>query len=294
MKKTEITPAHEEQLIRWLNHAGCPSQFLQKFKDIYLRYNEEAEAYEGTSEDPNAINSGSLELTIEKLELFMKEINKGHSEKWAALVIDNMPIEYTESEYCGGISFAYRELLKKNKKLAEQELLIHSKSFGEDEIFEKQYIHLIKNDGSMNSLENAKNYAKCYKRLVKEGKSEIYAHYYADWADEYTSFFCENFAFAVEKALSQGLKESDAISIALDFGDVMCNGTIWFDYWRKYSKYLPENVQYLTKYFNDIPDKISIEIMERKYIPRLTEEEVADFILDTIIACKNKEEKFYP
>ena len=66
----------------------------------------------------------------------------------------------------------------------------------------------------------------------------------------------------------------------------MCNGTIWIDYWHKNAKYLHENIQYLTKYFKDIPNEITKELMERKYIPHLTEEEVADFILDTIIVRK--------
>jgi len=287
----KIQPHTDEELKLSFEQTGCPSQFFQKFKDVYLKLFDEF-CEDGVAVDESELEylketkNDALWLTLEKIKRFLKEINFGHCEEWASLIISSA-LYYNEREYCDCIHHAYDELSEIDKELADREIQIHSKTFGEDELFEKHFVSLIVDYQFYgNIIETAKKYSKDYKRLIKEGKSPIYAHHYADrsaFCDD-TDLYCEKYAYAAERALSQGLNEVQARIIADEFGEYICNNHTIF-YCDKYFEYLMENVKYLSKFLNDLPNEITRGQMEN-LIVSLTEEQLADFVLDTVIAHK--------
>ena len=276
---SEIKIHLEEELNILFKQAGCTNQYLQKFKTAYFDAFSE---FQKETEDEEAKND-ALWITIEKIKRFMQEINAGHSEKWASLLLSN-GIDYDEKN----TNSAYYELSKQDRELALQEIQIRSKSFGEDEIFEKYYISLfIKAYGAKNPFETAKKYSQCYRKLIEQRKSAVYAHYYADRATEdYADNSCEKFAYAMEQALLQGLDESQAFFIADEFANEICNEHIYF-YASKYIKCLQKNAQYLSKYFDDITDEVTKGAFEN-YFSRLTEEQLEGYILDSVILYEKK------
>ena len=287
----------DEELLLFFEQAGCTNQFFQKFKELYINlYIEFAgeESEEDTLEYLNEAKKDALWLTLEKIKSFMKEINYGHCEEWASLIISNALYD-NESEYCDYIYDAYYALFKKDKALADREIEIHSKSFGEDELFEKCYTSLF-TDGryAENPIEYSRRYTKCYRELVQQGKTTIYAHHYAQTAAycEYTELFCEKFAYAMEQMLSQGLREGQAFFIAQEFGQEVCNENVFF-YANKNIKYLQENKKYLSKFNKNIPNESTREDMQALIVSLIvsrSEDKLADFVLDSIITHeKNKQ-----
>jgi len=296
---TKIQPHSENKLEIMFKGAGCADQFLQKFKDEYFEiYNEFVGNVktDGSEDDLKYLNEAKNDaswLTLERIKHFMEEINSGHSEEWASLIISGILYD-GEEDYGDAIRDAYYELAKKDRELANREIKIQSKAFGEDKHFERYFVSIFTDDYlSEKPIEFAKNYSDCYKKLIEKGESEIYAHHYADQnaSGQYAELYCDKFAYAMEKMLAQGI-HNGAYCIADDFATNICNDRILFSCMDENFEYLLENKKYLLNYFDDIPDNITREKMQ-DLICKLyeqSEEELADFVLDSIILNKKKEQ----
>jgi len=294
----KIQPHTDEELKLSFEQAGCPSQFFQKFKDTYLiTFNDFCGELETDDDDDlkylEEEKNSALELTIEKIERFMKEINFGHCEEWATYFIH---LYDNEREYCNNIYEAYYDISKIDKELAKREIQIHSKTFGEDEHFERYFISIF-TEGYFpdNPIEFAKDYSRNYKRMIAKGKSSIYAHHYADAKGEYTDEFCDKFAFAMERAIEQELNETQAFLIADEFAEILCNYHVSSYFVKKYM-YLPDKINNLSKYFKNIPQGVTVTkkgMMDD--IDIFPEEQLEEFLLDFVITyeknknCQNKQ-----
>jgi hypothetical protein len=141
-------------------------------------------------------------------------------------------------------------------------------------------------------IEKAKKYAHSFGKLIKEGKSTIFAHHYADQfasSDGYyqlSELYCEKFAYAMEKAITQGLTEG-AYRIANEYGEVICSGYIYSRYYNKYFGYLLGNPGLLSKLPITTTKKITRKELDDCF-ELLTEEELAEFVLDAVIAHEKK------
>ena len=293
----KILPHSEDELIIQFEQAGCASQFFQMFKDKYYKTFSELceDGIALCDEDVEYLiesKNDSLTFTLEKIKFFMQEINNGHSEQWASLLLSNVPIsDYDDEDYYGAnIYDTYYKLLLTDSRLANREIEIHSKQFGEDEHFERCFVTIF-TDGILteNPIKYARIYSQSYKQLLKEGKSEIYAHFYAEkfayceLVDEY----CEQYAYAMERAISQGLEEWQAFDMADDFASEVVNGYLRSHAYKHY-EFLQENTKYLSKNIDDAPNEISKDHLQY-YIHSLPEKKLADFLLDSIIIHRKNE-----
>jgi hypothetical protein len=249
--------AHTEQeLITIFKQEGCPEKFISKFISLYNSSFEELKKEYGKyceddykEGDEDTAQADALMVTMIRLERFIAQINIGHGEEWATL-IGNNPDDYSDHN----VWDAYWSLRKIDKELAKKEIQIHSKSFGEDALFEKHYSYLFENGGSMDCpQEVARKYSRIYKQQTEQGKSEIYADKYAMYMSfDKDNSLCEQSAIAYEKAILEGIDELDASLLAEDYGEAIANG-YYLDFLSKYS--------------------------DTKQIPYMTNKELEEFIL---------------
>ena len=85
---------------------------------------------------------------------------------------------------------------------------IHVASMSTDPLFKKRYKYLFtKIDGD--PKEATENYCKDYRRMIALGKSEIYAHAYADCHDECKEDLSVIYAQAFELAKKHGMDDGE-------------------------------------------------------------------------------------
>jgi hypothetical protein len=159
-------------------------------------------------EESNA--DASIRLTKEYMEYYVPEKEKGHCDKWAD--------EYARSSLPGMEEYhSYREAYNaiQDEEEKEKELDIHVASMSNDPLFQKRYKFLF-TEILGDPKEYAEYYCNDYRKMIALGKSEIYAHAYADYHDEHKEYFCDIYAQAYELAKNHGMDDGDAY----DFGDI--------------------------------------------------------------------------
>ncbi|WP_426091793.1 hypothetical protein [Flavobacterium sp. DSR3-2] len=205
------TPQTESELNEIFKEVGIEDKNFQRVYAYYKKcfkeeYDSEykdwtEEDYEETGE---SAHTSALFVTNLYLETFLREKSKGHDDEWSHAAAASL--EDDETTY----GIIYNNLFKSNPELAVKELLILSKSFGGDKLFEKHYLLLFE-IGEMFSdpAERAQNYSKIYKEEIAKGKTEIYSHQYAYLIsmDGYHEIYCEEYAFAFDKAISETKSE---------------------------------------------------------------------------------------
>jgi len=192
----------EQELIAIAKAKGIDEKYFQhfvtKYNQIFSQVKDEyveEECEEG--ETPKTI---TLNITRRYLVKFIEQVEKGHGIEWADLFADS---EEEEGETFNNVYFAIR---KKSKEQAKEELIIHCKSVEADEHYIRYFIFLYEvGDGSLKPDIKAAIYSKKYKEQIAQGKSELFAHEYADFMaiGDYTEIYCYSYAQAFESALQQ-------------------------------------------------------------------------------------------
>ena len=216
-------PHTKDELIDLYAQMKYPMKYFIKFESRYHEcYSElfnDMKDYEDDDfeDEDDTIGGTALQFASEYLDRFMAQLNGGHGEEWAHLVAK--PIEDNNTI----IADAYYSM---SPELAKQELRLHCKSLGGDEFFEKYYLFLFEiGEGLNNPQKIALEYSKIYKQQIAKGKSEVFAHQYADLmsGDEFVEIYCRKYAYAYDKALSEGKSEEYAKLFADMYGDGAAN-----------------------------------------------------------------------
>ena len=167
----------------------------------------------------------SLHLADLYIVFYVEEIEKGHSDCWAKSFADYRDsyddIHETALE-------AYDSI--KDKAQKEKDLDIFLKSISEDEIYRERYKLVI---SGREPHEAASEYSRNYHRCLQEGKSETYAHGYANAVS--MDYDGDIYAESYEKAINHGMNHDQAHLFA-EFLSNVCGGGTWWDT----SKYLKE------------------------------------------------------
>ena len=184
-----------------------------------------------TEDDNNALSS--LALTDDYIKFYVQEAEKGHNNVWCESVArDSSSGEHEIWVVCNALAAI------DDDKEKENELSIHAHSLSNDPIFVKRYIYLI-HEIVPDAKEKAEDYCKAYHKCIKYGKSEIYAHAYADAVNEdFYPDFCEMYARAYELAVQHGMDDLDAHFYGDFCTDALDQG-LWLymdDYLKKYNK----------------------------------------------------------
>ena len=186
---------------------------------------------DSTEDDNNALSS--LALTDDYIKFYVQEAEKGHNNVWCESVArDSSSGEHEIWVVCNALAAI------DDDKEKENELSIHAHSLSNDPIFVKRYIYLI-HETEPEAKELAEDYCKAYHECIKNGKSEIYAHAYADAVNEdFYPDFCEMYARAYELAVQHGMDDLDAHFYGDFCTDALDQG-LWLymdDYLKKYNK----------------------------------------------------------
>lgn len=159
-------------------------------------YNSEPDNEDTPEEDSNI--TWSIRFSNEYIVCYAKEIEKGHSEKWAISFARNTVYEENDNAV---VYFTCASI--EDRKEMEKELEIHANTLSEDRVFKERYKMLIK-EYNDNAYAIAEEYTKVYHYCIAKGKSEPYAQAYSYAINNYNDFYCDIYARAYEAAITNG------------------------------------------------------------------------------------------
>ncbi len=185
---------------------GLEEKYFPRFKsEVKKCYTALQDGYpdDETVPDEDSNVKWSLLLTTDYIRDFVKELEKGHCEKWADAYARNISVE---SEL---ITIHIAMDAMDNKDELERELEIHANSLSKDIVFKRRYKSLLL-DWIENAKELAEEYTEIYHGCIDKGKSEYYAHAYAYAANNYSKSCWEIYALSYEEASKHGMNDFDA------------------------------------------------------------------------------------
>ncbi len=214
-------PHTEEELKDFFSNENLNDKYFQKFLFFYkLCFNELYQEYkdweDNEFEEEDSVQVIALNVALERIKKMSEEIEKGHGEIWAEIISSSS--EEGESL----LSHTYMELMKIDAQLAKNEIQILAKSFLEDEYFEKHYLFLFEVVADIEGrIETAKEYSKIYKEQIKDGKSDVFSHEYADLMSESSEsdIYCIAYALGYEYSHYKKNNEEHSQKFAYDFAD---------------------------------------------------------------------------
>jgi len=164
----------------------------------------------------------SLRVCIEYGKNFAGKRKAGFSYIWSYTYADNMSYGEVDSF----ILECFSESKKVSYENAMNDLKMHCMLYYEDDLFTDYIIRMATDADSYIKIgiENAAfNFSKFYTEQIKKGKSEIYAFQYANLMaeEQLDSDYCEEYAYAYEKAICNGKDKVYAAEYAEKYGDIM-------------------------------------------------------------------------
>lgn len=191
--------------------------FLKKYETSY----NEFEIDDDWEDESESIEEHTLNFCLEfYLPIFLKYLKIGHNPSWAN------EIALSCEEESIAVLDTYHKIKKENPALAKSEIELYSNSLSNEELFIKYYLFLMEHDYVINVEERAANYVKLFKEEIASGKSEIYAHEYADnrvSSEGFSEFYCEAYATYYEKSIAEGKSKEYAEIYAEKMGDYLAN-----------------------------------------------------------------------
>ena len=189
----------EEQVIKkYFQNTTFDTQYYDYFSKLAKKCFEELELSEPNIEKGNEDKSNvdwALKYAKERTQYYIKEIIKGHSVEWADSWADHKLYHEAEDDI---VRTAYMTI--KDKDEANKELDIYLKEQNDDPIFYKRYKYLFK-ERDIHIKEQATNYCMIYHGCKKCGKSDYYAHAYAEAESNGSeNTLCDIYAKAYELA----------------------------------------------------------------------------------------------
>ena len=202
IKKTAHT---ETELLAIFKQDGNDEKYFSKFLEYYKvsfdeLFEENKEWTDDDFDEGDSVQASALWCANDYIQKCIKLIEKGHGQEWAH------EMAHTAEDGERAVYFVHSDLETINPELAKKELLIHTKALGGDEYFEKHYLLLFEVQAEPKGrIETAQNYSRIFKEQLAKGKSEIYAHHYADYRADgtYNEIYCEEYAFAFDNAISE-------------------------------------------------------------------------------------------
>lgn len=217
------TPHTENELIIIFKQDNIDEKYFSKFSDYYkVCFEELYEDYKDWDDtdfdEGDSVQASALRCTKRYIKPYLELIAKGHGEKWAHT------LAHSAEEGERAVYFVHSDLSEIDPELAEKELLIHAKSFGNDKYFVKHYLYLFEvADDIKGRIEKAKKYSEICKEQLTKGKSEVFAHQYADLIADgrYNEIYCEEYAFAYDKAVNENKNDEYARVYAYKYASAL-------------------------------------------------------------------------
>ena len=194
------------------------------FIELYNSSYDQFEIDDDWQDESESIAEHTLQSCLDfYLDYFIKYLKIGHNPNWA----NEIAILLRQTVYePDAVVETYHKIKKENPALAKSEIELYSKSLSNEERFIKYYLFLMEHDYVINVEERAANYTKLFKEEIASGKSEIYAHEYANNRVNsmgYSEFYSEVYATFYEKSLNEGRAKEYAEEYAEKMGDYLAN-----------------------------------------------------------------------
>lgn len=168
----------------------------------------------------NELGTIALNFAVEYFTIYDKEVQKGHSSEWAKLYAESI------EEHPHAFNDTYKAIRSINPEKALEELKVHCRCMGGDELYTKHFINLMEEgEGLSNPDKKASLYSKIYKDEIQKGNSPLFSHEYADnmAEEEYTELYCYSLAKEFEQAVNQGKSKEYAGAYACRIADYIAN-----------------------------------------------------------------------
>lgn len=182
--------------------------FKKEVERCYSELQKDCPDVDDEPEEESNVDA-SIRIYKEFMEYYVHEKEKGQSDTWAETYARNRLLSI--EEYISYLE-AYKAVEDKEEK--EKELNIHVESVSEDPLFRKRYKYLF-TELMDDPKKYAESYCNDYRRMIALGKSEIFAHAYADYHDNHLDESCIIYAQAYEIARNHGMDDINAFC----FGD---------------------------------------------------------------------------
>lgn len=303
-KKTAHT---ETELLAIFKKDGNDEKYFPQYLEIYkFSFNELFEDHKNWSDDDfeeeNSVQASALWCANDYIKKYIKFVEKGHGQEWAH------EMAYTVEDGERAVYHVHLNLKKINPELAKKELLTHTKALGGDKYFEKHYLLLfeVHSDPDVR-IKTAQNYSRFFNEQLANGKSKIYAHHYANLmaSEYYHKIYCEEYAFAFDKAKSDNKSDEYADIYADKYGSALVdikrrNGISddeeMIDFaiekvnaYMKAWEYGKENNLKDFNRFADIYENVYLNtIFADEVKPNLSDEEIEKHILEMVLEQFNK------
>ena len=221
---------------------GFDEKYFPLYKEEMIRrYNELQQGDTGedeTSEEERNVTYSICDANV-YISYYVREIEKGHSEIWASKFAEELSLDDEDEIFCVFCTYSSIE----DEEQRERDLDIYVSSLSSDDIFRERFKSLF-HDHDFYPQEKAAEYCEIYHRCIKAGKSAIYAHAFANEANNYfdergthyNEHFVDVHAEAVEQAIEHGMDDDQAYSFGERCSDVCANGSWWMtsDYLNEY------------------------------------------------------------
>lgn len=214
------------ELIEIFSQKKIPDEFHSRFINEYDRifnelYEDAKDWIDDDFNEDESVQSSALDVTFMFVEPFLEQIEIGHSAEWAEIMA-----KYSEEDENVAFHYAYQGVFEKDSAKAIDELIIHCKCLNGDEHFVRYLLYLFQcGDGYSEPLEKAKVYSEIYNKQIELGKSNVFAHEYADLIaeDVYIESYCEAYATIYDQSLKQGKSEQYARRYAYMYSEWIGN-----------------------------------------------------------------------
>lgn len=190
--------------------------FIKQYEFAYGVFDEDQD-WEDINE---SVEAHTLNYCLnDYLSHFLKCIKNGHGPVWA----DKFAYNIMGNEVA---TLTYQEIMKENPELARFEINIYCNSLSNDDIFKNYYLFLIEKQCFRRTEQRTIEYVKIYKEQIDIGKSDFYAHHYADLrvsSKGFTVLYCEAYTITYEKALNENKSIEYAELYAEKLGSYIAN-----------------------------------------------------------------------
>lgn len=151
-----------------------------RFLDYHL---EQADRMGFDDFEDNDPISSIVEYVCEYIDEFIKEKNNGYSLLWLKEFVHRKLDDFDKHE----VSWAYYEVRKIDPEQALRDLNLYSKLTNRDYLFVRHFTYLIKIEvlnATPSIEEQSIAYSSLYKEQINNGKTDVFAHQYADLVSE--------------------------------------------------------------------------------------------------------------
>ena len=246
-------------------------KFFEKFKEeverLYSELQKDSLNNDNYSEEENYADS--IRFSKNFMEYYVPEKEKGHCDVWAET--------YANSRLAKMVEFdSYREAYYAVKDVEERkkELNIHVTSVSEDPLFRERYKYLFA-ETEDDPKKYAESYCNDYRSMVALGKSEIFAHAYADYYDGSNEKLRTIYAQAYELVKSHGMDDCDANN----FGET-CVNAVFQGIWLHTDEFLKQHQEDWLKEFYFTLIKQDFEVRKHRKMSSAEEEKYMKEIFD--------------